>query len=242
MEFDPKTGKRIPRVKGGGSAGGDSGGGGSDDKNKRSDSIAGPFTAGPYYPKSKYDETIATVPGLYHTHSLTKNIICNKRGNQKAAIEICELMYEELAKIIAKVSPYEVFHAIQLQLDDLRIIPVPAHKDAQQTPALNLAKALSMTIHEKTGKNINYYCDVLLATLHHEPLRKKMSAEERRVYDEKKYKITEKIIENNDIIKDAYILLIDDIYVKGSTVGVCSEILLENGAKRVIQLCAGKSQ
>ena len=33
-----------------------------------------------------------------------------------------------------------------------------------------------------------------------------------------------------------------DIYVKGSTVGVCSDRLLENGAKRVIQLCAGKSQ
>ena len=49
-------------------------------------------------------------------------------------------------------------------------------------------------------------------------------------------------MENNDIIKDAYILLIDDIYVKGSTVGVCSDRLLENGAKRVIQLCAGKSQ
>ena len=51
----------------------------------------------------------------------------------------------------------------------------------------------------------------------------------------------EKIIENNDIIKDAYILLIDDIYVKGSTVNICSSILLENGAKRVIQLCAGKN-
>ena len=241
MEFT-KSGKRILRVIGGGSASGDSGGGGSDDKKKGSDSIVGPFDCGPYYPKTRFDKTIAGVRGLYHTHSLTKNIIYNKRGNPNAAKEICELMYEKLVKIIAKVSPYEEFPHYQLQLDDLRIIPVPAHKDAQQTPALNLAKALSMTIHEKTGKNINYYCDVLLATLPHDSHRKQMSPEARREHDEKKYKITEKIIENNDIIKDAYILLIDDIYVKGSTVGVCSDRLLENGAKRVIQLCAGKSQ
>ena len=241
MEFT-KSGKRIPRVIGGGSASGDSGGGGSDVKKKGNDSIVGPFTAGPYYPKSRFDTTIAGVRGLYHTHSLTKNIIYNKRRRPNAAKEICELMYEKLVKIIAKVSPYEEFPHYQLQLDDLRIIPVPAHKYAEQTPALNLVKALLMTIHEKTGKNINCYCDVLEATLEHDPHRKQMSPEARREHDEKKYKITEKIIENNDIIKDAYILLIDDIYVKGSTVSVCSEILLENGAKRVIQSCAGKSQ
>ena len=241
MDFD-KYGKRVPKVIGGGSSGGGSGGGSFDDKKKGSDSIVGPFDCGLYYPKTRFDKTIAGARGLYHTHSLTKNIIYNKRGNPNAAKEICELMYEKLVKIIAKVSPYEEFSHYQLQLDDLRIIPVPAHKYAEQTPALNLVKALLMTIHEKTGKNINCYCDVLLATLPHDPHRKQMSPEARREHDEKKYKITEKIIENNDIIKDAYILLIDDIYVKGSTVGVCSDRLLENGAKRVIQLCAGKSQ
>ena len=71
--------------------------------------------------------------------------------------------------------------------------------------------------------------------------RKNMSEPERRRTTKENYKIAEKIKYNN-IIQDKIILLIDDIHVTGSTMDSCTDLLLQNGAKRVTQLCAGKSQ
>ena len=192
--------------------------------------VIGPYWCGPYYTKSRYDE----VGGLYYTDPLTKNIISNKSGPNDASVYLCKLMYKELLKIIEKPI-YKEFPLNRLQLDDLLVIPVPNHESDRQKPALYLANGTWFLAHAPAFP-------VLIATRGHDPNRKRLSPEERYEFDLKKYQIAEKITENNDVIRNKNILLIDDLYVSGSTVKICSSILLENGAKRVIQLCAGKSQ
>ena len=190
--------------------------------------VLGPFWCGSYYPKNRYRE-------LYWTDPLTKNIISNKRGLNDASVYLCELMYKKLLKIIEEPIHKE-FPQYRLQLDDLLVIPVPNHESDRQKPALNLARNRYWFLAHAPA------FPVLIAILPHDSSRKQMSPEERYEFDLKKYQIAEKITENNDVIRNKNILLIDDLYVHGSTVNICSSILLENGAKRVIQLCAGKSQ
>ena len=188
----------------------------------------GPYWCGPYYTKSRHGRD------LYWTDPLTKNIISNKRGPNDASVYLCKLMYKELLKIIEKPI-YKEFPQYRLQLDDLLVIPVPNHESDSQKPASYLAKCTWFLAHAPAFP-------VLIATRGHDASRKAMSPEARYEFDLKKYQIAEKIMENKDVIRNKNILLIDDLYVHGSTVKICSSILLENGAKRVIQLCAGKSQ
>ena len=47
--------------------------------------------------------------------------------------------------------------------------------------------------------------------------------------------------EDKNFLKDSKIFLIDDNRTSGITIGVCSSLLLQLGAKRVIMFCAGRA-
>ena len=59
----------------------------------------------------------------------------------------------------------------------------------------------------------------------------------------KDYALTDYIkIDENNRIKDQIVLLIDDITTSTSTTKVCAGLLLDNGAKQVIILCAAETK
>jgi len=184
--------------------------------------IKGPFWCGSYY-------SLKHFPEQHKNDQLTQNIIKTKTGDRNATSKICEKMYEKLQQE----------HIIEFNM----IVPVPNHKSAIQcSNATLLAEVLATTIHEKIGRNIPFHDtqDVLVRVNPSNADRKNMSEAERCRTTKENYKIAEKIKYNN-IIQDKIILLIDDIHVTGSTMDSCTDLLLQNGAKQVIQLCAGKN-
>ena len=185
--------------------------------------IKGPICCGFYYSERYFSEQ-------YKNDQLTQDIIlASKKGDRNAASRVCEKMYERLQQE----------HIIEFNT----IVPVPNYKSDNRCKAPFLAEVLATTIHEKTGRNIPFHDtqDVLVRVNPSNQDRKSMTEEERRRTTKENYKIAEKIKYNN-IIQDKIILLIDDIHVTGSTIDSCTDLLLQNGAKQVIQLCAGKNK
>ena len=183
----------------------------------------GPFWCGSYY-------SLKHFPEQYKNDQLTQNIIlASKKGDRNAASRVCEKMYEKLQQE----------HITEFNM----IVPVPNYESDNRCKAPFLAEVLATTIHEKTGRNIPFHDtqDVLVRVNPSNQDRKSMTEEERRRTTKENYKIAEKIKYNN-IIQDKIILLIDDIHVTGSTIDSCTDLLLQNGAKQVIQLCAGKNK
>ena len=69
------------------------------------------------------------------------------------------------------------------------------------------------------------------------------SISERQEAAERDYDVAEYIkTAENSIIKDEIVLLIDDITTSGSTTNVCAGLLLDNGAREVIILCAAETK
>ena len=181
------------------------------------------LTCGFYYSEKHFSEQ-------YKNDQLTQDIIlASKKGDRNAASRVCEKMYEKLQQE----------HITEFNM----IVPVPNYESDNRCKAPFLAEVLATTIHEKTGRNIPFHDtqDVLVRVNPSNQDRKSMTEEERRRTTKENYKIAEKIKYNN-IIQDKIILLIDDIHVTGSTIDSCTDLLLQNGAKQVIQLCAGKNK
>ena len=202
-------------------------------------SVKGPFSCGFYYSERYFQEQ-------YKNDQLTHDIIlASKKSDRNAASRVCEKMYEKLQQehIIEFNMPVGSTDQAKHSIEFNTIVPVPNYKSDNRCKAPFLAEVLATTIREKTGRNIPFHDtqDVLVRVNPSNQDRKSMTEEERRRTTKENYKIAEKIKYNN-IIQDKIILLIDDIHVMGSTMDSCTDLLLQNGAKQVIQLCAGKNK
>ena len=200
--------------------------------------IKGPFFCGPYWSKRNYEHKWKNDP-------LTKALTRNKGGLLKGKFfeGLSNLMYRTLEK--------------NTKPDNIGIIvPVPNHLchsdscdesvcklDKPNCNAPPLAKALAAIICKKGNrKNCHSYDDVLVRFLKSDPYRKKAGTKSRFISAKRDYCIDKDIRRNNHLIKDQIVLLIDDIITSESTVIVCAELLLDNGAKEVIILCAAQTQ
>ena len=182
-------------------------------------------------------------------------IIDTKTQNPKTATsasEICLLIYQH------------VLMKFRYLLDEAEcVVPIPLHEqhtehcsdncnsrklDEPHTKGQLLAETLTKTIHDKTGKNIPLYKDVLVRADRTKPKHVSPTKDERYNYAYKDYKIAEDIKPTvtavdgtNNLIEGKNILLIDDILTSKATTDICSTLLCNNGANKVSILCAAET-
>ena len=218
--------------------------------------IKGPYHCGIYYSYNTY-------PAKWKSDPLTRLLTRNKNGllKEEEISVICNSMYKKLADLkvqLDEISNQTFRHDWKFQLDDIKhIVPVPLHEchteycskacrcielDTPHTKAPVFANGLASMIRKKRNrKDCHSYEDVLVRVQRSDPYRKQHGKESRIASAKQDYKIAEYIVKNNDLIKDEDILLIDDITTSGGTVDACSRLLVDNGAKQVIILCAAET-
>ena len=185
--------------------------------------IIGPFSCDIYYPKNLQSNSLPFSQCILHA----------KQGSKEAVNYLCEKMYDYL---LPNKSPSRFFN-----LDDVEIIvPVP-NEWCVDTDATLIAEEFAKIIRERVRENIRSDKFILERVGRSNTDRKNSSDVEKYRASLQDYKVTEKMKEDKNPLKDKKILLIDDIITSGITIGVCSSWLLQLGAKRVIMFCAGKT-
>lgn len=116
------------------------------------------------------------------------------------------------------------------------IIPVPIHKRRYRKRGYNQAAILANGIGEDLGIPVE---EKLLLRSKYTTPQKGLNDKERFHNLEKAFEINKKYTYNNNYKK---VLLVDDIYTTGSTIEVCTNVLLQAGIEKVffISLCIGK--
>ena len=180
--------------------------------------IIGPFSCGTYYP-TKWED---------HSLPFSQNIIRAKQGNKEAANYLCEKMYDYLLQYESLIDDVEI------------IVPVPNEK-CVYTDATLIADEFAKIIRERVRENIRSYNFILERVGKSNLYRKKSNPVEKYRASLQDYKVTEKMKEHKNPLKDKKILLIDDNSTSGITIGVCASWLLQLGAKQVIMFCAGRT-
>ena len=186
---------------------------------KYSAHVLGPLHAGIYYPKSRKPEE-------HDNNRLSKLLYQNKRWHGDPELtkeeinEICDPMLLVLPRKLPKI-----------------IVPVPNTRQGhfhETRCALPIAAGLAAMINGIS------YNDVLVRvsqTIHDGSRSGRWRAAV------KDYAIVEYIkTAENSRIKDQIVLLIDDIKTSGATTRVCADLLVQNGAKQVIILCAAETK
>ena len=181
--------------------------------------IIGPFSCGTYYPTDQPSS---------HSLQFSQCIIHAKRGSKEAANYLCEKMYDYLLQN-------------EFLIDDVEIIvPVPNEK-CVYTDATLIAEEFAKIIRERVRENIRSYNFILERVGKSNLYRKKSNPVDKHRASLQDYKVTEKMKEDKNFLKDKKIFLIDDIRTSGITIGVCASWLLQLGAKQVIMFCAGRT-
>ena len=185
--------------------------------------IIGPFSCDIYYPKNLQSNSLPFSQCILHA----------KQGSKEAANYLCEKMYDYL---LQNKSPSRFFN-----LDDVEIIvPVP-NEWCIDTDATLIAEEFAKIIRERVRENIRSDKFILERVGKSDPDRKNSSDVEKYRASLQDYKVTEKMKEHKNPLKDKKILLIDDNRTSGITIGVCASFLLQLGAKQVIMFCAGST-
>ena len=191
--------------------------------------IIGPFSCGTYYPKDQPSS---------HSLQFSQCILRAKDGSKEAANYLCEKMYDYLAppNKTPNKTPSQFFN-----LDDVEIIvPVPNRRRVYVDATL-IADEFAKIICEKTKRKIRSDKFILERVGKSNLNRRRSSDVEKYRASLQDYKVTEKMKEHKNFLKDKKIFLIDDNRTSGITIGVCSSLLLQLGAKRVIMFCAGRA-
>ncbi|MCK5424533.1 MAG: ComF family protein [Emcibacter sp.] len=126
----------------------------------------------------------------------------------------------------------EFFGQLLLQADgsfnltDAIVTPVPLHKKRLGKRRYNQAALMGQVFADK--KQYNYITDMLIREKHTPPQQGNHSNRKRNVAGAFKFKA-----KYHDIIRGRPVILIDDVYTTGATVGACAQTLKRAGAGRV---------
>jgi len=175
--------------------------------------ILGPLACGRYWSPNQNDGS------NYRNSLLSKYILDNKHENPTASNFFSNFMFDFIN------NHPKFFDKLDFDL----IIPVPNFKsDLQNVTAVSVSLKLSKLL------NIACNTDILIKTQSTAGRKHHKTAEQRRNMAYSSYDICP-----DAPIKNQTILLIDDVLVGGSTTRKCAELLLENGAEKILIMCLG---
>ncbi len=112
------------------------------------------------------------------------------------------------------------------------IVPAPNHES--DNPQICKGVSIALSLAKKLGKPC--VLDALEKIEESEDNRKNLGIYARKKLAEEQHRIL-----NNSEIINKKILLVDDVLVSGGTIEICAKLLMDNGARHVDILCAGKS-
>lgn len=158
----------------------------------------------------------ATSPIYYTGNARTAVLRLKREPDERTAHFFAESMHKRV-----KADFYENF--------DL-IVPIPISREKLSKRGFNQAETLAFELCGLMGKKLE--CGVLLRNDFTEP-QHKLTARERMENAEKSYSA-----QNIQRVKGLKILLVDDVYTTGATVGACALLLKGAGAASVSAITA----
>jgi len=160
----------------------------------------------------------------YNDPMVRKMIICMKYWrSEKIAEKFAEILCSEIVERVSEMSLFQNFK-------NPLIIPIPLSKNRLRKRGFNQAQLLAEKFCDLGGENIFELQTKILKRTRDTPSQTTLQNKKERAENVKGCFIVEK----PEKIKERNIILIDDVYTTGSTVGEARRALLEAGAKKVI--------
>ena len=114
---------------------------------------------------------------------------------------------------------------------NILLIPIPLHKRKRRQRGFNQSELLVKAV--TSHFYLNYHPEILLRIKNNPPQVKINNFSEREKNVQGVFKISDTCL---NIIKNEWIILIDDVYTTGATMQEAAKILKNNGAKKVMGL------
>jgi ComF family protein len=115
------------------------------------------------------------------------------------------------------------------------IIPVPLHAKRERERGFNQAAVLARALGRVSNLPVDEYS--LIRRIHTARHRAGMDEDARRESVAGAF-----TVRHGDVVKDASVLLIDDVFTTGATVSAAAAVLKEEGAAAVFVLTLARSQ
>ena len=119
----------------------------------------------------------------------------------------------------------------EINKENILVIPIPLHKRKRNQRNFNQSELLAKTV--ASHFSLNYHPEILLRIKNNPPQVKINNFSEREKNVKDIFQISD---DSLNIIKNKWIILIDDVYTSGATMQEAAKILKKNGAKKVIGL------
>ncbi|MEK7203865.1 MAG: ComF family protein [Patescibacteria group bacterium] len=125
----------------------------------------------------------------------------------------------------------------KIDLSDLIIVPIPLHKRKFNQRGYNQSELIAQKVFEYLKpqyQNTEIFSDALI--------KNQMTKDQAELDSEKRISNLKDVFkfEGSESVSRKRILLIDDVYTTGATMGQCAKVLKEAGAKEVIGLAIAR--
>ncbi|OHA12904.1 MAG: hypothetical protein A2909_02180 [Candidatus Tagabacteria bacterium RIFCSPLOWO2_01_FULL_39_11] len=144
------------------------------------------------------------------------------RGVKKFAVPLADLIFKRHSKTIQNIQP------------TILIVPIPLSKKRLRERGYNQAELIAAELARKLCFPV--YADILYKGYHTPSQVEIKNRKERLKNLESSF-----ACRNAEELKNATVLLIDDIVTTGATLNEASKILKQNGAKKVIAMVVAKN-
>lgn len=115
------------------------------------------------------------------------------------------------------------------------VVPIPLHKNKKAERGFNQSEIIAKYVAEKLK--------LPLKTDNLAREKETKSQTEMKDWEERKNNIKESFsVSSSEDIKGKNIILVDDIYTSGATIGEAAEVLKKSGAKKIIALVVAKAR
>ncbi len=119
----------------------------------------------------------------------------------------------------------------EIDKKNILLIPIPLHKRKRRQRGFNQSELLAKAV--ASHFSLNFYPKILFRIKNNSPQAKTNDFIEREKNTKDIFQISNS---NLNLIKNKWIILIDDVYTSGATMQEAAKILKKNGAKKVIGL------
>ncbi|MDD5760753.1 MAG: phosphoribosyltransferase family protein [Candidatus Pacebacteria bacterium] len=182
---------------------------------------------------SKNNSIVALGISSFYDNPILKKAIHSFKYQSIASLEkpLSGLMIKflEEAKFISTLKNTNIDKA------NIIIIPIPLHPKKQKQRGFNQSELLAQNISAHFALNLE--SQVLFRVKNNPSQAKILSFSERKVNVEGIFQIA---LDKADLLKNKWIILVDDVYTSGATMQEAATILKSYGAKKIIGLVLAK--